>query len=161
MSEPRPPPSRTQNGCLVEVEHLKVFFPIKEGFIVDREVARVHAVNDVTFKIDEGETVGLVGESGCGKTTMSRAIMRLIDATDGHAPLPRRGHHAGRPQADASRCGARCRWSSRTRSRRSTRASAWCQIIGQPLRLHGTPRGQDRASACASCSTWSGSHPST
>ena len=60
------------NGCLVDVEHLKVFFPIKEGFIVDREVARVHAVNDVTFKIDEGETVGLVGESGCGKTTMSR-----------------------------------------------------------------------------------------
>jgi ABC-type oligopeptide transport system ATPase subunit len=71
------------NGCLVEVDHLKVFFPIKEGFLVDREVARVHAVNDVTFQIDEGETLGLVGESGCGKTTMSRAIMRLIDATDG------------------------------------------------------------------------------
>ena len=73
------------NGCLVEIDHLKVFFPIKQGFLIDREVARVHAVNDVTLSINEGETVGLVGESGCGKTTMSRAIMRLIDATDGRA----------------------------------------------------------------------------
>ena len=82
----------SENGGapLIDIEHLKVFFPIKQGFIVDREVARVHAVNDVTLSISEGETVGLVGESGCGKTTMSRAIMRLIDATDGHAPLPRR-----------------------------------------------------------------------
>ena len=73
------------NGTpLIDIDHLKVFFPIKQGFIVDREVARVHAVNDVTLSINEGETVGLVGESGCGKTTMSRAIMRLIDATDGH-----------------------------------------------------------------------------
>ena len=46
-------------------------------------MARVHAVNDVTFSIKEGETLGLVGESGCGKTTMSRAIMRLIDSTEG------------------------------------------------------------------------------
>ena len=70
-------------GPLVEVDHLKIFFPIKQGILVEREVARVHAVNDVTVSIAEGETLGLVGESGCGKTTMSRAIMRLIAATDG------------------------------------------------------------------------------
>ena len=72
------------NGTpLVEVDHLKVFFPIKQGIVIEREVARVHAVNDVTLSIAEGETLGLVGESGCGKTTMSRAVMRLIDSTDG------------------------------------------------------------------------------
>ena len=43
----------------------------------------MHAVNDITLSIAEGETLGLVGESGCGKTTISRTIMRLIDATDG------------------------------------------------------------------------------
>ncbi|HET8823025.1 MAG TPA: ATP-binding cassette domain-containing protein, partial [Thermoleophilaceae bacterium] len=73
----------TNGAALVDIKHLKVFFPIKQGFIIDREVARVHAVNDVTLSVGEGETVGLVGESGCGKTTLSRAIMRLIDATDG------------------------------------------------------------------------------
>src|SRR3954451_19047862 len=70
-------------GALIDVEHLKVFFPIKQGILIEREVARVHAVNDVTLSIAEGETLGLVGESGCGKTTMSRAIMRLIDSTEG------------------------------------------------------------------------------
>ena len=80
---PPPDPDGSGHTPLVEVEHLKVFFPIKQGIIIEREIARVHAVNDVTFSIDEGETVGLVGESGCGKTTMSRAIMRLIDATEG------------------------------------------------------------------------------
>ena len=65
--------SPSANGApLVEVDHLKVFFPIKQGILIEREVARVHAVNDVTLSIAEGETLGLVGESGCGKTTMSR-----------------------------------------------------------------------------------------
>ena len=78
----------------------------------------MHAVNDVTFSIDEGETLGLVGESGCGKTTMSRAIMRLIDATDGTITF--RGEditNAGRRQLRAA-AARRCRWCSRTRSRR-------------------------------------------
>jgi oligopeptide/dipeptide ABC transporter ATP-binding protein len=128
-----------QNGCLVDVEHLKVFFPIKEGFIVDREVARVHAVNDVTFSIDEGETVGLVGESGCGKTTMSRAIMRLIDATDG--TLRFRGDditHAGRKQLEPLRRQMQMVFQDPFASLNPRKRVV--QIIGQPLRLHGTPR---------------------
>jgi oligopeptide/dipeptide ABC transporter ATP-binding protein len=127
------------NGCLVDVEHLKVFFPIKEGFIVDREVARVHAVNDVTFSIDEGETVGLVGESGCGKTTMSRAIMRLIDATDG--TLRFRGDditHAGRRQLEPLRRQMQMVFQDPFASLNPRKRVV--QIIGQPLRLHGTPR---------------------
>jgi oligopeptide/dipeptide ABC transporter ATP-binding protein len=128
-----------ENGCLVDVEHLKVFFPIKEGFIVDREVARVHAVNDVTLSIDEGETVGLVGESGCGKTTMSRAIMRLVDATDG--TLRFRGDditHAGRKQLEPIRRQMQMVFQDPFASLNPRKRVV--QIIGQPLRLHGTPR---------------------
>jgi ABC-type oligopeptide transport system ATPase subunit len=61
---PAPAPEGDGAGPLVEVRHLKVFFPIKQGILIEREVARVHAVNDVTLEIDEGETLGLVGESG-------------------------------------------------------------------------------------------------
>jgi oligopeptide/dipeptide ABC transporter ATP-binding protein len=68
---------------LLEVEHLKLHFPIKKGILFAREVARVHAVDDVTFTLRDGETLGLVGESGCGKTTLSRTIMRLVDPTAG------------------------------------------------------------------------------
>jgi oligopeptide/dipeptide ABC transporter ATP-binding protein len=128
-------------GPLVDVEHLKVFFPIKQGFIVDREVARVHAVNDVTLSISEGETVGLVGESGCGKTTMSRAIMRLIDATDGH--LRFRGDDitsAGRKRLEPLRREMQMVFQDPFASLNPRKRVV--QIIGQPLRLHGTPRDQ-------------------
>ena len=127
------------NGCLVEIDHLKVFFPIKQGFLIDREVARVHAVNDVTLQIDEGETVGLVGESGCGKTTMSRAIMRLIDATDG--TLSFRGEditYAGRKQLEPLRREMQMVFQDPFASLNPRKRVV--QIIGQPLRLHGTPR---------------------
>ena len=128
-------------GPLVDIEHLKVFFPIKQGFIVDREVARVHAVNDVTLSISEGETVGLVGESGCGKTTMSRAIMRLIDATDGH--LRFRGEditNAGRKQIEPLRREMQMVFQDPFASLNPRKRVV--QIIGQPLRLHGTPRNK-------------------
>ena len=68
---------------LLEVEHLELHFPIKGGVVRDRAVGYVHAVDDVTFTLNEGETLGLVGESGCGKTTLSRTIMRLADSTGG------------------------------------------------------------------------------
>jgi len=68
---------------LLEVEHLVVHFPIKRGVLFDRTVGQVHAVSDVSLALAEGETLGVVGESGCGKTTLVRAIARLVDATDG------------------------------------------------------------------------------
>jgi oligopeptide/dipeptide ABC transporter ATP-binding protein len=71
------------DGRLLEAEHLKLHFPIKEGVLIDRRVASVRAVDDVTFTLREGETLGLVGESGCGKTTLSRALLRLVDPTGG------------------------------------------------------------------------------
>ncbi|QIB75632.1 ATP-binding cassette domain-containing protein [Halogeometricum borinquense] len=67
---------------LVEVSGLKKHYPIKEG-ILKREVGRVKAVDGISFEIERGETVGLVGESGCGKSTAAEAILRLEEPTDG------------------------------------------------------------------------------
>ncbi len=68
---------------LLQVEHVKLHFPIKQGILIDRVVGAVHAVDDISFTLEEGETLGLVGESGCGKTTLSRTVMRLLEPTGG------------------------------------------------------------------------------
>jgi oligopeptide transport system ATP-binding protein len=67
---------------LLEVKALKVHFPVKHG-LFSRVKGYVKAVDDVSFSVEPGETVGLVGESGCGKTTLGRAIIRLLDPTAG------------------------------------------------------------------------------
>jgi oligopeptide transport system ATP-binding protein len=67
---------------LLEVNRLKKHFPIKGGFL-QRAVGCVHAVDGVSFYLDPGETIGLVGESGCGKSTTGRLILRLIKPTSG------------------------------------------------------------------------------
>jgi len=67
---------------LIEVKNLKTYFPIRKG-LFSRVVAHLKAVDDVSFSIAPGQTLGLVGESGCGKTTVGRSILRLIPATAG------------------------------------------------------------------------------
>lgn len=67
---------------LIRVEHLTKHFPVRGG-IFQREVGRVQAVDDVSFTIKKGETLGMVGESGCGKTTIGRTILRLTEPTSG------------------------------------------------------------------------------
>ena len=69
---------------LVRVQNLKKYFPVRAG-VMQRVVAQVQAVDDVSFEIRKGETLGLVGESGCGKTTVGRTMLRLIEPTAGSA----------------------------------------------------------------------------
>lgn len=68
---------------LLRVENLKMYFPIKRG-VIQRVVGHVHAVDDISFTIKKGDTLGLVGESGCGKSTTGRAILQLYRPTSGH-----------------------------------------------------------------------------
>jgi oligopeptide/dipeptide ABC transporter ATP-binding protein len=72
----------TANMPVLEVTDLKKHFPVKKG-LLRRTVGHVYAVDGVSFTINEGETLGLVGESGCGKTTAGRAVLRLIEPTSG------------------------------------------------------------------------------
>jgi len=68
---------------LVEIRNLKKYFPVTEGIVVQKKVADVKAIDDISFKILKGETLGLVGESGCGKTTTGRCILQLERLTSG------------------------------------------------------------------------------
>ncbi|HEY0839550.1 MAG TPA: oligopeptide/dipeptide ABC transporter ATP-binding protein [Vulgatibacter sp.] len=72
---------------LVRVEDLKVHFPVHSGGLFTRQTGAVRAVDGVSFDVARGETLGLVGESGCGKSTTGRALMRLVDATSGRIEL--------------------------------------------------------------------------
>ena len=92
------------NGTLLEVRDLKVHFPIREGVVTQKQVGSVKAVDGVSFELKRGETFGLVGESGCGKSTTALAVLRML-----------------KPTAGAILCGrfaGACRWSIRTPSSR-------------------------------------------
>lgn len=78
---PTPRPGLQEN--LIEVRNLKMHFPVTEGIIIPKVVAHVKAVDGITFSIKKGETLGLVGESGCGKTTTGRCILQLEKPTAG------------------------------------------------------------------------------
>lgn len=71
-----------KGSSLLNVENLKIYYPLLAGMI-KREIASVKAVDGITFKINAGETLGLVGESGCGKTTVAKAILGLVDINEG------------------------------------------------------------------------------
>jgi oligopeptide transport system ATP-binding protein len=73
-----------ENGFLVRVEGLKMYFPITQGIVFQRHIGDIKAVDDISFSIRRGETLGLVGESGCGKSTTGRTILQLYRPTAGH-----------------------------------------------------------------------------
>jgi peptide/nickel transport system ATP-binding protein/oligopeptide transport system ATP-binding protein len=74
---------KNTNHNILEIKNLKKYFPVTSG-VLSRVVNHVKAVDNISFGIKQGETLGLVGESGCGKTTASRVILRLDEPTEGH-----------------------------------------------------------------------------
>jgi len=134
--------SRNGGEPLVEVRSVKKYFPIRKG-LLQREVARVHAVDDVTFAVHEGETLGLVGESGCGKSTLGRTIVRLLEPTDGSVLFEGRdisslGPRALRPLRRQMQMVFQDPYASLNPRKRVG------SIIGTPLQIHGVPKGERR-----------------
>jgi oligopeptide/dipeptide ABC transporter ATP-binding protein len=127
---------------VLEVVNLKKHFPVRKG-LLRRTIGQVYAVDDVSFTIGGGETLGLVGESGCGKSTVARTVMRLIEPTagairlDGH-DVTRLGKGEMRPYRRQMQMIFQDPFSSL-----NPRMSAG-DIVGEPLLVHGLAHGDEK-----------------
>ena len=118
---PAQPETGARGDELLRVENLSVHFHVTRGVLFKKQVGVVKAVDGVSFSLARGETLGLVGESGCGKSTTSLAVLRMLPVTAGAIHVRRRGHHAGRTARPGASAAA-CRWSTRIRTARWIRA---------------------------------------
>jgi oligopeptide/dipeptide ABC transporter ATP-binding protein len=128
-------------GPMLEADHVQLYFPIKKGVLIDRTIGHVHAVDDVSLRLNEGETLGVVGESGCGKSTLARCFVRLLEPTDG--AIRYRGQditHLGRKALDPMRREVQLVFQDPVSSLNPRKRVG--QIIGTPLRLHGVEGGK-------------------
>ena len=142
------PEDTTQNAAptgdvLLSVENLKVYFPVTAGLIFQRKVADIKAVDGITFQIRKGETLGLVGESGCGKSTTGRAILQLYRPTEGHVKY-------GDIELTELKSGEMRRMRRKMQmifqdpyASLNPRMSVGA-IIGEPLAIHGLAKGEAR-----------------
>jgi oligopeptide/dipeptide ABC transporter ATP-binding protein len=134
----------SSNGAkpLLTVEHLKLYFPVKQGLLFERRTDHVHAVDDVSFTIHEGETLGVVGESGCGKTTLARCLIRLLDPTEGKIVFRDRDiTSAGRKELGPVRREMQMVFQDPQASLNPRKRVG--QIVGAPLRLHGADSAEE------------------
>ena len=137
------PTNGTADGELLRVQNLKMYFPITQGIILQRQVGWVRAVDDISFNVKRGETLGLVGESGCGKSTTGRAILQLYKPTAGNVTFLDRSL--------TTLSGGELRKMRRemqmifqdpyaSLNPRMTVGS----IIGEPLEIHGLAKGREK-----------------
>jgi oligopeptide transport system ATP-binding protein len=141
-AEGREPLADSDGEALIEVRGLVKYFPIRKG-VLQREVARVHAVDDVSFSVREGETLGLVGESGCGKSTLGRTIVRLYEPTAGQVIFQGRdisdlGARALRPLRREMQMVFQDPYASLNPRKRVG------SIIGDPMKIHHTADRNER-----------------
>jgi len=127
-------------GPLVELDDLRVWFPIKKGVLLDRHVGDVKAVDGVSLTIERGETVGLVGESGCGKSTVGRAMLRLYEPTGGRVLFEGADMtHMSEAQLRPLRRRMQMVFQDPFASLNPRHSVG--RTIGEPLRVHGIAKG--------------------
>jgi oligopeptide transport system ATP-binding protein len=132
----------SKSDPLLEVTDLVKHFPIKSGILVEREVARVRAVDGVSLTLNEGETLGLVGESGCGKSTLCRAILQLIKPTSGSVRFA--GEElVGRSRRDLRPLRRQMQMIFQDPFASLNPRKRVGQIVGDPLELHGLGSGAE------------------
>jgi oligopeptide/dipeptide ABC transporter ATP-binding protein len=143
---------------LVEVRNLRTYFPIRKG-LLGRTVGQVKAVDDVSFDIAPGKTLGLVGESGCGKTTVGRTILRLIPATAGEVRYKGNDFFAYRGEA-LRRLRRHMQIVFQDPVSSLNPRMTVGNIIGEPIEVHGIARGSEKNDVVAGLLSRVGLDPS-
>jgi oligopeptide/dipeptide ABC transporter ATP-binding protein len=133
--------SSTGNGTLIELENVTKHFPVKQG-VFSRARGQVHAVEDVSLAVRAGETLGIVGESGCGKSTTARLMLRLLEPTSGSIrfegqDISHLGQHKLRPLRREMQMIFQDPYAS-LNPRKNVE-----QIVGQPFAVHGGLSGRE------------------
>jgi peptide/nickel transport system ATP-binding protein len=134
--------SATNGRTLVELDEVRVWFPIKSGLVLDRHVGDVKAVDGVTLTIQRGETLGLVGESGCGKSTLGRAILRLYEPTSGRIVFDGRDITKA-SQGELREVRGRMQMVFQDPYASLNPRHSIRRIVGEPLRVHGKGSGSE------------------
>jgi oligopeptide transport system ATP-binding protein len=132
-----------ERASLVQIHHLKKYFPITRGIVIQHHVGDIKAVDDVSFDIYKGETLGLVGETGCGKTTVGRTMLRLYEPTDGQVlfdELDLAGLHRDEMRRIRRRMQMIFQDPYASLNPRMTVGG----IIAEPLEVHGVAHGREK-----------------
>ena len=149
----------TETRPLLEVTDLVKHYPVRGG-VLRRQVGTVHAVDGVSFSVGVGETLGLVGESGCGKSTVARSVLRLVEPTSGSIRLERRrtSRHLSKTELRPHRRSMQIVFQDPFASLNPRMTAG--DIVGEPLGVHGLATGKREAGAGRrSCSSRSACGP--